>query len=154
MTELVKGIRKDIEDVLREDDVSVIIYSEPVLTRVKRKNVEQRKEYIKELVEIFKKEDWVKAIIICPVFDCTYENIIINVIPTYVDYIDKISDEELSELYNSTLEKVCNVAGSVLDKYSQEDKKDITIFLADKRLMCDTKSYIVYEKEHDGCGKG
>jgi len=151
MSELIRGVRKDIKSVLEDDSVSIIIDTEPVLTRVERKNAKQIKEYIKDIVEALKEQNWVKAIVISLINDCTWEEVVVNIVPTYVGYMGKLSDEELSRLYNSTLEKLRNVTRSVYKKYYPIDMKPLRIYLADEKLEgdIDFKSFIVYEKECD-----
>ena len=162
MTELVKG---SLKDVFKDDDISAIIETELRLVRVERENVEQRKEYIKELVEAFKKEDWVKAIIICPDYDpeCeTCEEVMINIVPTYVDELERleskyeggeVTPEEFyktyGELYTSTVRRLCRVEDKVSEKYPWEIESNISVFLADDRLASfgAKKCYVVYEKE-------
>ena len=147
VAELIKG---SLEETLKDDSIREIIETEPRLIRVRRENAELRKQYLKELVEEFKKEDWVEAIIICPDYDpwCeTCEEVVINIVPTYIDQLKelkrkfgegKITDKEFRdtyrELYNPVVKKLCEIEDKVSKKYPWETGSNISVFLADDML--------------------
>ena len=163
-------VKSSLEEVFKDSSIREIIETELKLVRVKRENAELRKQYLKELVEAFKKEDWVKTIIICPDYDpeCeTCEEVVINIVPTYVDQLrvleEKLEKGEVSnkefrdtyrELYNPAVRKLCEIEDRVSKKYPWEVKEDIDVFLADGMLACfgADKCYVVYEKERGARG--